>query len=411
MANRNLQSIFRQCFSEYSSVENNLFINNRLFHNVKITETNAQDKKSFSNASVEYIVGEGLPCYWLWTKAFEEITESYCGENKGTLRECIIALFEFLQDENNSSQLLKVKKATTVAEIQAILSHHLFAPLVSSGSYINDEQFPDHLKKCPACGENLELGDTSFGNYKVWHGHPDIAIDRCLVKIGTENDECVEDTDIFEYELTDPVSKKIKIEDDARETGGCDEGSELKGYNESLMSKNNEVENTLDQVFAQTITNAFYQAKDNPELQNLFIPSFLATDEKVQILMYNADNDRMLKSQDMELFSDISDNGLNNGTVICIWFALNFMDFQQKELENEFEAIRFEKSGFQEKLRDEILSIYQSELVRPLPMNDSEKECRNVKGTAYHLWNSDHTRRMKERLDTLDEKYWTKSHH
>ncbi|CAC5396322.1 unnamed protein product [Mytilus coruscus] len=366
-------------------------------------------EKSFLNASVEYTVGEGLPCYWFWTKAIEEITESYRGENNETLRDCVLRLFKFLQDEKNSSQLLKVKKATTVSEIQAILSHHLFAPLVSSGSYLNDKQFPGHLKKCPACGEDLKLGDASFGNHNVWHGHPDISVDRCLVKIGTEDDECVEDTDIFEYELTAPVTKKVKIDENARETGGCDEGSELNGYNKRFMRRKDEEENILEQAFAHTITNAFYQAKGNPELKNLFIPSFLATDGKVQILMYNVDNDRMLKSQDMELFNDISDNGLNNGTVICIWFALNFMDFQQKELENEFEAIRFEKSGFQEKLPDEILSIYQSELMRPLPMNDSEKECLNVKGTAYHLWNSAHTRRMKERLDTLEEKYWTKS--
>ncbi|CAG2250648.1 unnamed protein product [Mytilus edulis] len=344
MENRNLESIFRQCFSDYS-VENDLFINNRLFHNIMILDTNAQDKKSFLNASVEYSVGEGLPCYWFWTKAIEEITESYCGENKETLRDCVFRLFKFLQDENNS-------------------------------------------------------------NYNVWHGHSDIRVDRCLVKIGTEVDECGEDK--LEYELTDPVAKKVKIEDNVTETRDWDDGSEFNGnvYNEIHMRKH-DVENTLDQVFAQTITNAFYQAKDNPELKNLFIPSFLATDEKVQILMYNVENDRMLKSQDMELFSDTSDNGLNNGTVICIWMALNFIDFQQKDLENEFEDIRFEKSGFQERLPDEILSIYQSELKSPLLKNESEKENQNVKGTAYHLWNSEHTRRMKERLDALDEKYWT----
>ncbi|VDH92719.1 Hypothetical predicted protein [Mytilus galloprovincialis] len=404
MENRNLENIFRQCFSDYL-VENDLFINNRLFHNIKILDTNAQDKISFLNASVEYSVGEGLPCYWFWTKAIEEITESYCGENKETLSDCVFRLFKFLQDENNSSLMLKVKKANTVAEIQAILSHHLFGPLTSSG-YMNDKQFPNHLGKCPACGEDLKLGDTKFGNHNVWHGHPDIRIDRCLVKIGTEVDECGEDK--FENELTDPVAKKVKIEDNVTETRDWDDSSELNGnvYNEIHMRKHN-VENTLDQVFAQTITNAFYQAKDNPELKNLFIPSFLATDEKVQILMYNVENDRMLKSQDMELFSDTSDNGLNNGTVICIWMALNFMDFQQKDLENEFEAIRFEKSGFQENLPDDILSIYQSELTSPLLKNESEKENQNVKGTAYHLWNSEHTRRMKERLDALDEKYWT----
>ncbi|XP_063441198.1 uncharacterized protein LOC134721867 [Mytilus trossulus] len=403
---KNLENIFRQCFSDYS-VENDLFINNRLFHNIKILHTNAQDKQSFPNASVEYSVGEGLPCYWFWTKAIKEITESYCGENKETLRDCIIRLFNFLQDENNNSLLLKVKKATTVTEIQAILSHHLFGPLSSSGGYMNDKQFPN--QKCPACGEDLKLGETSFGNHKVWHGHPDITIDRCLVKIGTENDGSGENTDILEYDLTDPVAKRVKIQDDAEDTGGLDEDTELNDpvYNESFMRKHNEVENIMDQVFAQTITNAFYQAKANSELKDLFIPSFLATNENVEILMYNVENDRMLKSQDMELFSDISDNGLNNGTVICIWMALNFMDFQQRDLENEFEAIKFEKSGFQERLPDDILSIYQSELMRPLPKYDSEKKNQNIKGTAYHLWNSAHTRRMKERLDALDEKYWT----
>ncbi|CAG2236474.1 unnamed protein product [Mytilus edulis] len=232
-----------------------------------------------------------------------------------------------------------------------------------------------------ACGLDLRLGDTTFGNHNVWHGRPDIWIDRSIVKIESELDESVDDEETLEYDTT------IEIK------------------------KDKEIKNGLEQAFAQTITNAFYQAKENPELKNLFIPSFLATDVKVQILMYNVEEDRLLKSQDMQLFSDQCLNGLNNGTIVCIWFALNFVEkFQQKGLEKEFEAIKFEKSGFQSRLPHDILSIYLNQLKRPLSMSERVKETEKVKGTAYHLWNSAHTKRMKEKLDTLDEKYWKKFH-
>lgn len=233
------------------------------------------------------------------------------------------------------------------------------------------------------------------------------------MKIESELDESVDDEETLEYEYTEPVHKKIRLSNE-EEIGGGGEGS---GLNANLYSttieikKDKEIKNGLEQAFAQTITNAFYQAKENPELKNLFIPSFLATDVKVQILMYNVEEDRLLKSQDMQLFSDQCLNGLNNGTIVCIWFALNFVEkFQQKGLEKEFEAIKFEKSGFQSRLPHDILSIYLNQLKRPLSMSERVKETEKVKGTAYHLWNSAHTKRMKEKLDTLDEKYWKKFH-
>lgn len=72
--------------------------------------------------------------------------------------------FLFFCTDDNTRYLLKVQEAKTEAEIQAILSHHLFSKLVSSGSYIlNADCNPLGVNKCPVCGVELVLGNTSLG--------------------------------------------------------------------------------------------------------------------------------------------------------------------------------------------------------------------------------------------------------
>lgn len=73
-------------------------------------------------------------------------------------------VFFFILTEDNIKQLFKVKDSKTEAEIQAILSHHLFSKLSPSGTYIMDaDRMPVGFKKCPACDADLVLGNTSLG--------------------------------------------------------------------------------------------------------------------------------------------------------------------------------------------------------------------------------------------------------
>lgn len=49
--------------------------------------------------------------------------------------------------------------------VQEILAHHRFGPLVFNSSYTIDQRhgLNRSLKNCPACEEDVNLGNTSFG--------------------------------------------------------------------------------------------------------------------------------------------------------------------------------------------------------------------------------------------------------
>lgn len=89
--------------------------------------------------------------------------------------------FSFVFLEKNIEHLKKVKSAKSEAEIQAILSHHLFVLLAPSAEYLIDghHSWPADLKKCPACHEDLNLGNTSIGKIFVEMIHVSFAI-PCL---------------------------------------------------------------------------------------------------------------------------------------------------------------------------------------------------------------------------------------
>ena len=75
-------------------------------------------------------------------------------------------LFYFFVDDHKHC-LQKLTNTLSEAEIQSILAHHLFGPLVPSSKYIIDGRHK-HEKKCFACKENTVLGNTSFGKFIIY---------------------------------------------------------------------------------------------------------------------------------------------------------------------------------------------------------------------------------------------------
>ncbi|CAC5411562.1 unnamed protein product [Mytilus coruscus] len=259
----------------------------------------------------------------------------------------ILTLFR----ECNSKHLGKVKEAKSEAEIQAILAHHLFSQLAPTGKYVIDGRCAlVDLKKCLACKADLVYGDTSIGNPAYCHGYPDILLDKSTVKVDMD-ESCCETEETQEYEWPETVAKKQRLLEQTNGTNG--EGSNLTLNSDIFTTCEDQffkTEKALRQSFAQTITNAFYQVKQNPKLQNLYIPSFLASDNKVRIIMYNCEQGRLYISEDMYLFDTLCDHGLNVGTIVSIWLALNFEIFQNEVDEEDLTTIALKKSSFQEKI-------------------------------------------------------------
>ncbi|CAC5418711.1 unnamed protein product [Mytilus coruscus] len=229
------------------------------------------------------------------------------------------------------------------------------------------------IKDSPLCPYNAYNRNPAY-----WHGYPDIQIDRSTVKVDI-NESCCETEETQEYEWPEPVAKKQRLLEQTNGAGG--EGSILTLkpdiFTTCVEVKKDQffkTEKAIRQSFAQTITNAFYQVKQKPKLQSLCIPSFLASDNKVRIIMYNCEQDRLYISEDMYLFDTLCDHGLNVGTIVSIWLALNFENFQNGVDEEDLTAIALKKSSFQEKLPDTVLSVYKHQLYRPLPRKRKQTE-------------------------------------
>ena len=167
----------------------------------------------------------------------------------------------------------------------------------------------------------------------MWHGFPDIVVDRATVKVTmNQAEDDSEETD----EFTEPAAKRCKVINNGERqnvinTNPSSEGTETledecTSYIEVEKDIGMDSVKTVQQALAQTITNAFYQTKQNENLKDLCIPSFLISADEVKIIMYNCQQDTLYMSFDMPLWEN--DGNLNAGTIFCLWFALNFENFQ-----------------------------------------------------------------------------------
>ena len=131
------------------------------------------------------------------------------------------------------------------------------------------------------------------------------------------------------------------------------------------------------QVLAQTIVNAFLQAKRKTQLKNSFIPSFLVSDTYITIHMYNPGFDVLLThSSVLSIFKNTFHSDtleLNTDAILSIWLALNMHKFSKQlpmEQGDALTALHVQRSQFQSLMGPAILEIYENKLVAPLPRKD-----------------------------------------
>ena len=231
-----------------------------------------------------------------------------------------------------------------------------------------------------------------LGNHRVWHGRADILLDHSVVKVETQNEEDdIDDTldySVDKCDTDEPVLKKRKTEN-VRADGGDGDVSEDKavvnttvvevklGKDDHYMpegparisTRDTAVyshNKTLSQVLAQTICNAFLQVKLNPYLSTgrYFIPSFLASEKYVTIHMYRPCDDSLLTQA--EAMPLVVEGMFNHQTILCIWMALNMLNFPRAFPKQEDETFFYPKSNFKTKIEPEVLELYQNQLQMPL---------------------------------------------
>lgn len=225
----------------------------------------------------------------------------------------------------------------------------------------------------------------------MWHGNADILVDHSVVKVAEQTEaeavssETGYNSDTLEYQAGEPARKRIRTD----HTGSDGKNAESSEDEEILstavdLSGNDYMPNgpnkisftkcrpneTLSQVLAQTVVNAFSQVKKRKELQNYFIPSFLASDRYVTIHMYNPVDDVLLtQGQAMPLWQDTGE--LNRSNILCIWMALHMLDFSRCSPGQADQSNFYEKSNFHA-LVGNSLTEYKNNLAMPLGRQESD---------------------------------------
>ena len=79
---------------------------------------------------------------------------------------------------------------------------------------------------------------------------------------------------------------------------------------------------------AQTIVFSLLQKQKHPEFSHHIVPNIVISPKKVEIMMYDADNDILLCSNPIHLFNLVGgDRTLIDETVVILWMVLHYRIF------------------------------------------------------------------------------------
>lgn len=125
-----------------------------------------------------------------------------------------------------------------------------------------------------------------------------------------------------------------------------------------------------DQTIAQSIVFSLLQKKRHPELRNFLIPTIVMSSTKFRIIMYDAENDVLLRSNSYDLFNTEEWVKLSPASIVTLWMVLNYRIFcsgiNRVDLNEELD-INDVKSGFLDELLVDCVDIYTSKLKSCVP--------------------------------------------
>ncbi|XP_071148378.1 uncharacterized protein [Mytilus edulis] len=348
---------------------------------LKIINCNGTGDWSFSDATLEYTTRDGCLLEQWFLSGINWVTAalSHRGKNKmnHVQKKAFDSLLKYVGDIDKHQKCLSIlwnRKIKTESEIVGILAHHLFGPLVDGVNIIEGKS-----RKSFCCKADLKVGNTSFGNKAVWHGNADIVVRHSIVEVNTTEEDtgaCGDETYPEEKDLAEGSGELGQMSLNESDLEGhedeCSTSVLGHGWSSIIEVKLQTApkKKMPSQVLAQTIVNAFCNAKKNNSLSNLFIPSFLVKGSEVSFHMYNCDQDKLLTSEPQMLCreDDVDVYKLNINTILYIWIALHFDIFDSKveeKLQENFPCSNFKAivgSKYQ---------IYKEKMTRPLHICDN----------------------------------------
>ena len=181
------------------------------------------------------------------------------------------------------------------------------------------------------------------GSGETWHGYVDILLNNNVAVSVISDDEEHSDDD-----NPGPSAPKQLCRSSSSESL-CKEVKHGRHNKGSLLNMN-----VIDQIIAETITNAFAQINLTKALTGWLIPTFGCTVDQVVAFMYDPKSDVLLQSMDI-ISCWRTEKTLDLTTVVFIWMLLNFPIFMCKNLADQYE---FDRSNFH-KLAETKLKRYQ----------------------------------------------------
>ncbi|XP_052692894.1 uncharacterized protein LOC128171201 isoform X1 [Crassostrea angulata] len=240
------------------------------------------------------------------------------------MKKAVLRLNAFYKSiEYNQTCLKKVfdmklkgeEMAATETDISITLAEHLLGKLAPGESYKIDNKARE--KKSCRCGCKVTpvFDGTGIGHEQVWHGFIDIVFSSHLGIHSMAN---------AVLDIEENISKKRRV-DEQDETKNDDSpgGKTITQVKQPLS------ENMLSQAIAQTIVFSLVQKQKHPEFLHHMIPNIVISPEKLEIMMYDSDNDVLLCSNPILLFNlDLPDDRtLIDETVLIIWMVLHYRIF------------------------------------------------------------------------------------
>ncbi|XP_052061635.1 uncharacterized protein LOC127701679 [Mytilus californianus] len=273
------------------------------FDHLILRNCNGTGPWSFSDATVEYVKGKTFPVHvWIRSVYLDLarkllIPESIYTTEENQMFKCFI---EANKHQQCLAQLLRTEGKIKAEKIKCLLAMHYFKPLAFNGEYIVDSCHG--YRKCELCNEPVKADQklTSFGNSLVWHGQADIFVARSVVKIELEE-----------------ALNNMSLKEDEEE-----EGVEDSKYS-SMAEESKEEVKTLSHAIAEAIVNAFCESRGDESLFDKFIPSFLATEKNIRIILYNCKFDKLLLSTEFPIWDG---KQLNIKTMMQVWLTINFLE-------------------------------------------------------------------------------------
>lgn len=249
------------------------------------------------------------------------------------------ALQELLQFLSRDHSVFLERKPENEPLLALRFAQHLMISLVPEKTFVIDsyyQRLKTSLHLCCSVEHPLQgqLGDTSFGVAKGWHGRTDVMItgkDVPMMVIETPQDS--------------------------------DAGSVHSDSSVEVKNSNNFSPGDYSQILAQTMVFSFLQNKLNASgSENSLVPGVGICADKLIIFLYDCKEDVLLQSTQMKLFSSQGEEVLSCRAVVILWLVLNYGIFCTG-IPDKYKQY---KADFHERLGPDYLQIYMKEVTKPL---------------------------------------------